>query len=233
MLHQILPLVFQEENNYVHSSVKEGHRHHSHSTDPTKVPPRHKNKTLTIVWDIDRTLIGIDAPSPGNSRFTYRPFAIQVLLMAQAPHVENIVWTAADKDHAMVFVADINKITGGRVVFDHVMSRGYETSVKKSSHHYDKAIAKLKRSDVLIIDDSVVVAETNSGNVISVTPFSPSDYSEPNDAELFYLGQVLYRWIQGYDFKGNKLLTMMRGDERKFHAINPAIGSRESLEKCL
>ena len=81
---------------------------------PTKLPPRDSKYDMTLIWDLDETLVSSknrvgEKKSYLKTYFTIRPYALETLdaLRTRFPNVEMIVWTAADSYHADTAIASI------------------------------------------------------------------------------------------------------------------------------
>lgn len=163
-------------------------------TSPETVPPRSSDKSFTVVWDIDRTLINIDQISKGiGNSFIYRPYALQSLraLSDHYPQIEFIVWTAGDVNHARYVITDILQ-RHPKIRFDHVIAR---TPGEPTDHrqHSRKPLQLLKRDvrSMIIVDDSPSVCQHNPSNCIAVYPYEGSESLKGPDCDLFYVAQVI------------------------------------------
>lgn len=152
---------------------------------PDRVPLRAPRYDMTLVVDLDETLV--DARGPGVSM---RPFARQFLSMLRSnlPRVEVIAWTAGIDVHARrvarLFESDRLAFarTGGRA-FDFIVARGPDWYPIGEAPHKDIFRLRGRSNTTLILDDSVHASFRSGPNALIISPFSAAEYREASDSE--------------------------------------------------
>lgn len=138
--------------------------------DAEQVPSRDKKYSMTIVWDIDETLLNLKCKGNESGHFDGAPELrtgiVDVLIDLKKPDVEYIIWTAGGELHAHRCVSSIQEVE-----FDYIIHKKHNSD----PGYRAKELSLLKRdmSSILIIDDNPKTAEFNEDNVILIPSFSP------------------------------------------------------------
>lgn len=163
----------------------------NHYLNPVKVPPRQSKYKLTIVWDLDQTLVNADGippedPRAENTKLIIRPHAEKVLnILRSLPEMEFIIWTAGTESHAKRVV---NSFRPG--LFDHVISRSRWSYPIKD---LNKLVSTGRSLDTMIlIDDRMDVGEPHPENLLIIPAYWPETCG-PDDTTMLYLANIVYR----------------------------------------
>lgn len=169
--------------------------------DPRKIPDRHSKFKMTLVWDLDQTLISADGiddedDEDENTKLVIRPHAEEVLdILKRHRDVEFIIWTAGNDSHAKRVVNSLPEIH-----FDHIIARDYcwydtENPVKDLNH----LVSNNRILDsIILIDDRMDIGKKHPTNLLIVPPFYPKEKHASNDRTLLYLVNILHRAITLY-----------------------------------
>jgi len=145
------------------------------------LPPIQNGRELTLVLDLDETLIHFEESKVGKSRFLIRPFT-QKFLKKVAEYYEVVIFTAAVKEYAdyVLDKLDTDKCISHRLYRNH-------TDLK--SNVYQKDLSKLGRplSKILIVDNNPENFQLQPDNGV----FIKSWYDDPEDKALHQLSPIL------------------------------------------
>ncbi len=203
------PLYFERKPIKFHrglsvSEAKRSPKLKNHYFDPEKLPPRHERYKMTIVWDLDQTLVsadGIENEDENNdqTRLVIRPRAEEVLsLLRRNGDVEFIVWTAGTESHARRVVNSLNTL-----FFDYVISRDSSWYPIKNLNKFLKSGRDL--DTMILVDDRMDIGLDHPENLLVVPPYYPKEKHGEDDASLLYLANILQRAINLYhDQKPNR-----------------------------
>lgn len=163
----------------------------NHYPNPSAIPARHPRYKMTIVWDLDQTLVSAEG-LPGEKNKSYdhkliiRPRANEVLNLIRAiPEVEFIVWTAGDASHAKRVCYSL-----GLDYFDYVISRSSYWDVIKDLNMLQKTGRSLH--SMILIDDRMDIGLPHPENLLIVPAYIPGDCGA-NDATMLYLANIIFR----------------------------------------
>jgi len=179
----------------------------NHYENPEKIPPRHSRHLLTIVWDLDQTLVSAEGLASENSesknlKLVIRPRAIEVLnILRSRQEAEFIVWTAGIPEHAKRVVHSL-----GIDYFDYIISRSKYWDVIKDLNMLEKTGRSL--NTMILVDDRMDIGEPHPENLLIVPRFVP-DECGPHDMTMLYLGNILYRCCVKYVEAEGKLPLRM------------------------
>lgn len=162
---------------------------------PDLLPPRDAKYDMTLVVDIDETLV--DAH---HAALAIRPYARQFLELVRAclPHVEIIAWTAGMDIHAerVVRVFESQSVAGLEVpIFDHIIARGPDWyNYYKCATPYKNIFRLPGRGDTtVILDDSTNAAHLSGEHTVIIDAFAspPNDSVWSEDVALTHALQVV------------------------------------------
>jgi hypothetical protein len=158
--------------------------------DPALVPPPKESVKITIVFDLDETLIS--AAMTGGGVIFIRPQARKILaiLRLHCPDIEIIVWSAGEKLH-VDWCLDI--LDPDKNLIDYAVARG---SAWFSDLPVKKDLRKLQGRDmkkIIIVDDSPQAALLNPDNALIIPPYAPSGGLTRSDTALLSVFRVIYR----------------------------------------
>lgn len=164
-------------------------------TTPRTVPPRNPKYVMTLIVDLDETLV--------DARGCYlaiRPYARQFfeLIRAHLPRVEVGAWTAGIPAHAER-VCRLFELDNARGVvetgafFDFVIARGGDWYDEQGPSPPYKDVFRLRGRGPtsLILDDSVHVTRYSGMQAIIIEPFAVNTASAISDNALIYALQVI------------------------------------------
>lgn len=170
-------------------------------SNPIHVPERDPRYKITIVWDLDQTLVSADGIDDENERdptikLVIRPRAYDVLrAIRRNDDVEFIIWTAGSPDHAKRVVLSFPDIR-----FDHIIAR-HKCWYKEDNPTKDlRKIVNSSRplSSIILVDDRMDIGREHPENLLIVPGYYPKKSHGDNDATLLYLANVLQRAINMY-----------------------------------
>ena len=144
---------------------------------PSKVSPH----ALTLVLDLDETLVHFEDNGDGSGIFNNRPYAAEFLqLMSQ--HFEVVIFTAAVQDYADFILDKLDK--GGWI-----SHRLYRENTTVHQNVYQKDLSKIGRSlsKTFIVDNNPLNFRLQPANGIYIKSW----YSDPNDEALLRLAPLL------------------------------------------
>lgn len=145
--------------------------------NPDLIPPRSKSYLVTIVLDVDETLI--------NARtgiYYLRPYVKQFLIEIRKNFpIELILWSFGNTNHVNRVLTIIDP---DQKLIDFAIGAG-ESWQKK-------LLKRLKRDKIIIIDDSIEVSANNPLNSILIYPFNININSK-YDSAFYDLLQVIVR----------------------------------------
>lgn len=200
----------------------------NHCPDPEKVPPRNPYHLLTIVWDLDETLVSADGTEGEDSKnddtkLVIRPNALNCLTAIRALYqVEFIVWTAGIKSHAKRVCHSI-----GPDLFDHVISRSKYWNMDNKDLN---KLAKTGRSlnSMILVDNRMDVGATHPENLLVIPEFYPKE-SGSNDQSMLYAANIIFRACRKYLEYGTKrplrtflhspLTQRLREDRKDYYGV--------------
>lgn len=152
------------------------------TNDPGSIRPRDSSYLMTVVLDLDGTLIN-------SSTYPYaiyvRPDAKLFLeYLSYLEKVEIIIWTSAKKEH---LINSLKAIMSPSRYFriDHVIYRG--PSWESPKNQYLKNLKLLNRTNVVLIENTAEIARTCRGNAILLEDFQ----GDSSDRALSDLGKVV------------------------------------------
>lgn len=166
--------------------------------DPRRLPKRSPDHKLTLVWDLDQTLVsadGVDDEDPDDPtvKLVLRPNAERILIaLRKNKDVEFIVWTAGTESHAKRVVKSF-----GSVHFDYVLSRN-ETWFDEDIQTKDLRMINRDLDTVVLIDDRMDVGKEHPENLLVVAPYHPKEKNTCDDSTLLFLANILQKAINDY-----------------------------------
>ena len=171
----------------------------NHYINPRDVPDRDTKHILTIIYDLDQTLISADGMDDEDedhedTELVIRPHAFDLLnVISRNKDVEFIVWTAACEPHAKRVIHSLRDIH-----FDYIVTRDRCWYDKKNPMKDLNLICRGSRSleTSILIDDRMDNGVKHPENVLIVPPYYPKDRS--HDTTMLYLANILHRAINGY-----------------------------------
>lgn len=192
-MDNLFPIVFKREKSHsfgvefdskIHSEIPS-----NFYGDPQKIPKRSKKHDISVVLDLDLTLINAEEM---DGAFAIRPYLIQFLNYLKTLDVEVIVWTAASDLHAVYIVNTLEDISDLKI--DHVIYTNKKTS------RFKKHLEDLNRDmdTVIHIDDNLYVCCNNFDNVIIVHRFIPFKYKPTSDATLYHASNIICNIVNEY-----------------------------------
>lgn len=174
---------------------------------PESVPLRDEKYIVTLVWDIDETLLNVEweknhSPVVVDAEPLIRPNMNDCLLELNRPDVEFLIWTAGTVEHAYRTIESFPDVR-----FDYVISR-------KTGHEpKPKDLTRLRRgmNTIIIIDDNPKAGSMNPHNVLLITPFQPIICRE--DMTSFNILKLLGGGVERYRRVGGDLRFLLHGPE--------------------
>lgn len=166
--------------------------------DPRKLPKRSSDHKITLVWDLDQTLVsanGLDEEDPDDpdTKLVIRPYAERILIaLRKNKDVEFIVWTAGTESHAKRVVKSF-----GSIHFDYVLSRN-STWFDEVEQTKDLSFLNRDLNTVILIDDRMDVGKETPENILVVPPYNPKEKNKDDDTTLLYLANILQKAINDY-----------------------------------
>lgn len=196
------PLYFSEKKEVVRGlsfdEAKDIDRLNCWIRDPSQIPERSPDYQLTIVWDLDQTLVSADGvededPDDENTKLVIRPNAERVLIaLRKNKDVEFIVWTAGTESHAKRVINSFQNVH-----FDYVISRN-ETWYDDIKQTKDLRIINRSLDTVVLVDDRMDVGRKHPENLLVIAPYHPKEKNQDDDASLLYLANILQKAISDY-----------------------------------
>ena len=174
--------------------------------NPRKLPERSPKYKLTLVWDLDQTLVAAEGVKGEDeldldTQIVIRPHAREILNILKRNHnVEFIVWTAGTKSHAERVVGSFPNI-----VFDHIIARNSSWYSDKNPIKNLNLIVNESRplSTMVLMDDRMDIGTEHPENLLVVPPYYPKKYNACDDSTMLYLVNILQRAIDLYDSKNS------------------------------
>jgi Dullard-like phosphatase family protein len=145
------------------------------------LPPISKDKTYTLVLDLDETLIHFVENEDGSSQFLIRPYA-QYFLKQMAKYYELVIFTAAVQDYADYILDRMD--TEGFISY-----RLYRRHTNLQANVHQKDLSRIGRdlSKTLIVDNSAENFQLQPDNGVYIKSW----YDDPNDKALKHLSPLL------------------------------------------
>lgn len=166
--------------------------------DPSRIPNRSSEYKLTIVWDLDQTLVSADGidnedPDDDDTQLVLRPYAELILIaLRKNKDVEFIVWTAGTESHAKRVVNSFKHLH-----FDYVISRN-NTWYNEDNQMKDLRIINRDINTVILVDDRMDIGINHPENLIVVAPYYPKEKNHNDDTTLLFLANILQKAIDDY-----------------------------------
>lgn len=179
----------------------------NHYLNPVDVPARKSWQSITIVWDLDQTLVCDEGLPKENwkspdHKLIIRPRAKQVLdILRSIPEVEFIVWTAGTEEHAKKVCYSL-----GIEFFDYIISRSPKHWWNEKTQIKDlNLLVKTGRSlnSMIHIDDRMDVGLPHPENLLIVSQYYPAECGD-KDTTMLYLANIVYRACIEYINNGGK-----------------------------
>lgn len=206
LLNEFFPLSFKKTNDEITRglSVKESERkkcNHVVNLNPRKIKDRDPKYNITLVWDLDQTLISADGiededDNDPDTKLVIRPHAAEVLEILRRNHqVEFIIWTAGSKCHAERVIGSFPNMT-----FDYVIARDPSWFMEKNQVKNLNLITFNNRNleSIILIDDRMDIGKETPENLLVVPKYEPKKYYASNDKTLLYLVNIIQRAINMY-----------------------------------
>lgn len=218
-MNNLFPIVFKREqshsfgvkfNSKIHSKIPS-----NFYENPEQLPARDKKHDISVVLDLDLTLINAEEM---NKAFAIRPYLIQFLNYLKTLNIEVIVWTAASDLHAVYIVNSLEEISDLKV--DHVIYTNKKTS------RFEKCLEDLNRDmkTVIHLDDNLYVCRNNFENVIVVHRFIPFKYRATSDATLYYASNIIHNVVNEYRSNDRSVSETLKNHAllkpTKYHSTN-------------
>lgn len=173
----------------------------NHFTDPSQVPARDPKYIMTIVFDLDQTLISADGigdecENDRKTQLVIRPHASQVLRALRTnDDVEFIIWTAGLESHAKRVVYSFPEIK-----FDYIVSRDKSWYVDKDPKKTLSKLASETRNlnSMILVDDRMDIGSEHPENLLIVPKYYPKKEFGVDDVTLLYAANILQRAINKY-----------------------------------
>lgn len=170
-------------------------------TNPRGVPERDHCYKMTLVWDLDQTLISADGlddedENDPKTRLVIRPHASEVLeILRRNLNVEFIVWTAGSMSHAQRVVGSFPD-----VYFNYIICRDSSWYSTKDPVKNLNLLVRESRpmSSIILIDDRMDIGKEHPDNLLIVPPYYPKKQYASNDKTLLYLVNIIQRAITLY-----------------------------------
>lgn len=172
--------------------------------NPRNVPDRNPEHIMTLVWDLDQTLVSADGlkdedENDIDTKLVIRPHAREILkILTRNRNVEFIVWTAGVKSHAERVVNSFPCMK-----FDHIISRDSSWYSHSDPVKDLNLISNKSRplSSIILIDDRMDIGTHHPENLLVVPPYYPKTEYASNDSTMLYLVNILQRAIDMYEDK--------------------------------
>lgn len=180
--------------------------------NPIHIPDREPHYKITVVWDLDQTLVSsdgliekdIDKEDP-DRKLIIRPRAHEILkILKRNEDVEFIIWTAGNKAHMMKVVYSLDGIKFDHIIYRHRCWYNDDNPVKDL-----RTISNESRplSSMVLIDDRMDVGQHHPENLLIVPKFEPYKSHGDNDMTLLFLANVLQKAIYMYRSDDSKPLN--------------------------
>jgi hypothetical protein len=205
-MESLFPLYFRKTSDEITRGLSDTEnflqsREFNVLTNPKHIPDRDLKYKMTIVWDLDQTLVSADGigeenENDPNTKLVIRPHASEVLeVLRRNDKVEFIIWTAGSQSHACRVVGSFPGIT-----FDHIIARDPCWYSEKNPVKNLRLIAGIERplSSMILVDDRMDIGKLHPENLLVVPPYYPKRYCAANDRTLLYLVNILHRAINMY-----------------------------------
>ena len=206
LLKEFFPLSFKKKNDEITRglSVNESDKkicNHIVTLNPKNLKDRDPKYHITLVWDLDQTLISADGiddedDNDPDTKLVIRPHAVEVLEILRRNHqVEFIIWTAGSKCHAERVIGSFPNM-----MFDYVIARDSSWYVEKNPVKNLNIISSNNRTleSIILIDDRMDIGKETPENLLIVPPYYPKKYYASNDKTLLYLVNIIQRAINLY-----------------------------------
>lgn len=175
-------------------------------SNPRHIPNRDPCYSLTLVWDLDQTLVSADGindekETDPDTELVIRPHAREILnILRRNSNVEFIVWTAGNKEHSERVVGSFPDIK-----FDHIISRHRSWYDDETPAKNLNLISNETRplETIILIDDRMDIGMNHPENLLIVPPYYPKKGFAADDSTMLYLVNILQRAIDNYDNKNN------------------------------
>lgn len=206
-MEDFFPLCFKKTDDQIRRglSVVESEKlngKYNVTLNPRKIPDRDPKYNMTLVWDLDQTLIsadGIDDEDEDDifTELVIRPHATEVLeILRRNLDVEFIIWTAGTQGHAERVVGSFPSMK-----FDHIIAR--DSSWYKDRNPV-KHLGLLARAgnrgydSMILIDDRMDIGKEHPENLLIVPPYYPKKCCAADDKTLLYLVNIIQRAINKF-----------------------------------
>lgn len=169
--------------------------------NPMHIPERDPRHKITIVWDLDETLVsaygleGEDEDDP-TIKLIIRPRAYEILkALRRNDDVEFIIWTAGKPHHAKRVVLSFPGLK-----FDHIVARHTSWYIENDPMKDLNKIVNKSRplESIVLVDDRMDIGKEHPENLLIVPGYHPKKSHGDNDTTLLYLANVLQRAINLY-----------------------------------
>lgn len=209
MEHNVLfPLCFTSETKINRGlSIKEASKVKCKYKDkiiknPKNIPKRDSRYKITLIWDLDQTLVSADGIEGDDiysdeTKLVIRPYTETILAsLKRNDDVEFVIWTAGNKSHAKRVLNSFNII-----YFDYIIYRN-ETWFDINDQIKDIKLLNRDLKNTILIDDRIDIGKMNPENLLVVPPFKPREQNCDNDTTLLYLANILQKSISDYRKNG-------------------------------
>lgn len=169
------------------------------------LPPRKSGVKLTVVFDLDETLVS----NRHTPALIARPYCHAVLHgMSQKEDVEVVLWTASTKDVALKVVAELQEM-GSTCCFHHIIGRDKQW-FSEPTHTKDLRLLGRPMDRVLIVENSVNCCKLNPHNAILVDDFHGKQDDDAALVNVYYMIEAVLQLIyDGYSV-GTSLRTLAK-----------------------
>ncbi|KAJ9450759.1 nuclear lim interactor-interacting factor [Diplonema papillatum] len=159
-------------------------RHQPTFVGSLPLPARHHSHSLTVVFDLDQTLVNAHSP---QDVVVPRPGLLESLEAIGKCRAERVLWTASNEAQAR-FV--LKKIPGLAQHFDYLVT--WDTAGWGNRRDYVKDILKLRRhlSTTLVIDNDHLVVRPHIPNALVVEDYGDLQGESIPDTDTVMQGMV-------------------------------------------
>eukprot|EP00796_Vickermania_ingenoplastis_P004351 gene4351-3165_t len=167
------------------------------------LPPRKPETKLTVVFDLDETLVS----NRHSTEAIPRPYYHAVLQgLRQKPEVEVVLWTASTKEVAVRVVSSLQD--GDECCFDHLIPRD-KMWFTEPTHTKDLRLLGRPMDSVIIVENSANCCKLNPQNAILVDDY----HGQEKDAALvnvYYMIEAAIQLLQDGYSVGTSLRTLAK-----------------------
>lgn len=168
------------------------------------LPPKTQQTTLTVVLDLDETLVY----NRHSSEAFPRPYLHAVLHgLRDKPDVEVVLWTASTKEVATRVIAGLHE-GGEKCCFDHIISRD-KLWFTEPMHTKDLQLLGRPMDKILIVENSVNCCKLNRLNSILVDDY----HGQQEDSSLvnvYYMIEAIIQLINAGHSVGASLRVLAK-----------------------